>query len=48
MLAKLVHGFDWELVGGEAIHWYRDIKLEGFLTLPDVWVRFVPVGGKVG
>ncbi|KAF8856700.1 cytochrome P450 [Acephala macrosclerotiorum] len=46
ILAKLVYTFDWELKNGKDIDWYRDIKLEGFLTLPEVWVSFKPVHGK--
>lgn len=47
ILAKLVYALDWELVSGEKIDWYRDIKLEGFLTLPQVWVKFRPVATGV-
>ncbi|KAH6683997.1 cytochrome P450 monooxygenase-like protein [Halenospora varia] len=46
ILAKLVYKFDWELKNGKDIDWYRDIKLEGFLTLPELWVTFKPVHGK--
>lgn len=46
ILAKLVYTFDWELKNGKDIDWYRDIKLEGFLTLPEVWVIFKPIHGK--
>lgn len=46
ILAKLVYTFDWELKNGKDIDWYKDIKLEGFLTLPEVWVKFKPVQGK--
>lgn len=46
LLAKLVYTFDWELKNGADIDWYRDIKLEGFLTLPDVYVKFSHVKGK--
>ncbi|KAJ5889437.1 cytochrome P450 [Penicillium tannophilum] len=42
LLAKLAYTFDWELTNGEQIDWYRDIRLQGFLTLPDVAVRFTP------
>lgn len=45
LLAKLVYTFDWELTNGDQIDWYRDIKLQGFLTLPDVFVRFTPREG---
>ncbi|KFY06587.1 hypothetical protein V492_07927 [Pseudogymnoascus sp. VKM F-4246] len=46
LLAKLVYTFDWELGNGADIDWYRDIKLEGFLTLPDVFVKFSHVKGE--
>ncbi|KAL4783539.1 cytochrome P450 [Aspergillus varians] len=42
LLAKLAYTFDWELTNEEKIDWYRDIRLQGFLTLPDVFVRFTP------
>ncbi|GLI77212.1 hypothetical protein PoHVEF18_005498 [Penicillium ochrochloron] len=45
LLAKLAYTFDWELTNGDQIDWYRDIKLQGFLTLPDVSVRFTPREG---
>lgn len=47
VLAKLAYTFDWELTNEGQIDWYRDIRLQGFLTLPDVFVRFTPrVGVK--
>lgn len=42
-IARIVYTFDWELTNGAKIDWYKDIHLEGFLTLPDVFVKFIPV-----
>ncbi|KAL2864248.1 cytochrome P450 [Aspergillus lucknowensis] len=42
LLAKLAYTFDWEITNAGDVDWYRDIRLQGFLTLPDVYVRFTP------
>lgn len=42
LIAKLIYVFDWELTNGDKIDWLKDIKMTGFMSLPDVYVKFSP------
>lgn len=45
LIAKLIYVFDWELTNGDKIDWLKDIKMTGFMSVPDVYVKFSPQTG---
>ena len=47
LMAKVLWTFDLAKVSGQAFSLERDLLHYGFLTKPELKVRFVPAGGKM-